>query len=47
MLKSFFPHSSYVKKYYIYIVLITCDMVKYFMSRLIYFHEPEVSENKA
>ncbi len=24
-----------------------CDMVKYFMSRLIYFHEPEVSENKA
>ncbi len=24
-----------------------CDMVKYFMNRLIYFHEPEASENKA
>ncbi len=24
-----------------------CDMVKYFMSRLIYFQEPEASENKA
>ncbi len=24
-----------------------CDMVKYFTSRLIYFHEPKASENKA
>ncbi len=24
-----------------------CDMAKYFMSRLIYFQEPEASENKA
>ena len=24
-----------------------CDMAKYFTSRLIYFHEPEASENKA
>ena len=24
-----------------------CDMAKYFMRRLIYFHESEASENKA
>ncbi len=24
-----------------------CDMAKYLMSKLIYFHEPEASENKA
>ncbi len=24
-----------------------CDMVNYFTSRLMYFHEPEVTENKA
>ncbi len=36
---------------YIIIVLIKhksdCDMMKYFTSKLIYFHEPEASENKA
>ncbi len=26
--------------------IVRCDMAKYFGSRLIYFHEPEVSENK-
>ena len=26
---------------------INCDMARYFMSRLIYFHKPEVSDNKA
>ncbi len=36
----------YVYKYYL-LHESECDMAKYFTSRLIYFQEPEASENKA
>ncbi len=44
-------YGAYVSSIYTYINYLLheseCDMVKYFKSRLIYFHEPKESENKA
>ncbi len=37
----------YIKTVYYLLHESECDMVKYFTSRLIYFHEPKASENKA
>ena len=39
----------YICIYYIYYLLheSECDMVKYFMNKLMYFQEPEASENIA
>ncbi len=48
---NFFQHLRNVVVFYncVYYLLheSECDMAKYFTSRLIYFHEPEASENKA
>ncbi len=40
-------HCANALIYSTYYMSLECDMVKYFKSRLIYFHEPKSSENKA